>query len=113
MRALVTGASGFIGSTLVKELLSRGYKVTCLARKTSNLCCLEDLDVSIIYGDCTDKDSLRQLPVNFSYIFHLAGLTKAKKDEDFFAANAEGTENLLECMSANSQGVKRFLYLSS
>ena len=113
MHALVTGATGFIGSNLVKELVKRDYKVTCLARKTSDLSCLEDLDVSIVYGDCTDKDSLRQLPVNFSYVFHLAGLTKAKKEEDFFAANASGTENLLDCLSQNAQVVKRFLYMSS
>jgi nucleoside-diphosphate-sugar epimerase len=113
MRVLVTGATGFIGSNLVKELVKRGYEVTCLARKTSNIHCLEDLNVSIVYGDCTDKDSLRQLPVNFSYVFHLAGLTKAKKEEDFFAANADGTENLLDCLSQNAHVVKRFLYMSS
>ena len=113
MRALVTGATGFIGNNLVKELVKRGYKVSCLARKTSDLRCLEDLDVSIVYGDCTDKDSMRQLPVNFSYVFHLAGLTKAKKEEDFFVTNANGTENLLSSLSQNAQGVKRFLYMSS
>lgn len=113
MDALVTGATGFIGSNLVKELLKRDYKVTCLARKTSDLRSLEGLDVSVIYGDCTDKDSLMRLPVNFSYVFHLAGLTKAKKEEDFFAANANGTENLLDCLSKNAQVVKRFLYMSS
>src|SRR5574340_729751 len=96
IHALVTGATGFIGSNLVKELLNRGYKVTCLARRTSDLRSLEGLDVSFVYGDCTDKDSLRQLPVNCSHVFHLAGLTKAKKEEDFFVANAIGTENLLE-----------------
>lgn len=113
MHALVTGATGFIGSNLVRELLKRGYKVTCLSRKTSDLSCLEDLDVSIVFGDCTDKASLLQLPLNFSYVFHLAGLTKAKREEDFFAANANGTENLLDCLSQNAQVVKRFLYMSS
>jgi len=111
--ALVTGATGFIGSNLVKELLKRDYKVTCLARKTSDLRSLEDLDVSIVYGDCTDKDSLRQLPANFSYVFHLAGLTKAKREEDFFAANSGGTDNILEHLSQNARVVKRFLYMSS
>ena len=113
MKALVTGATGFIGSNLVKELVKRGYEVTCLARKTSDLRCLEDLDVNIVYGDCTDKDSIQQLPANFHYVFHLAGLTKAKKEEDFFVTNANGTENLLNVLSANSHSLKRFLYMSS
>ena len=113
MRALVTGATGFIGSSLVKELLKRDYKVTCLTRKTSDLRSLEDLDVNIVYGDCTDKDSMRQLPVNFSHIFHLAGLTKARKEEDFLAVNANGTENLLDRLSQGAGGIKRFVYMSS
>jgi len=113
MKALVTGATGFIGSNLVRELVKRDYKVTCLARKTSDLRYLEDLDVSIVYGDCTDEDSLKQLSADFSYVFHLAGLTKAKKEEDFFAANVQGTENLLNALSGNAQTVKRFLYMSS
>ncbi|MFZ2197056.1 MAG: NAD-dependent epimerase/dehydratase family protein [Thermodesulfovibrionales bacterium] len=113
MHALVTGATGFIGSNLVRELVKRGYKVTCLARKSSDLSSLEDFDVNIVYGDCTDKDSLLQLPLDFSYVFHLAGLTKAKREEDFFAANVNGTENLLDCLSRDAQVVKRFLYMSS
>ncbi len=113
MKALVTGATGFIGSSLVKELVKRGYEVTCLARKTSNLQCLEGLDVSIVCGDCTDQDSLRQLPTHFNYVFHLAGLTKAKKKEDFFLTNGKGTENLLNALSADTKALKRFLYMSS
>jgi len=113
MKVLVTGATGFIGSNLVKELVKRDYEVTCLTRKTSNLSCLEELDVRIVYGDCTEKDSLKQLSADFSYIFHLAGLTKAIKEKDFFATNGEGTENLLRALSANTQSVKRFLYMSS
>jgi nucleoside-diphosphate-sugar epimerase len=113
MKVLVTGATGFIGSNLVKELVKRDYEVTCLTRKTSNLRCLEDLEVSIVHGDCTDKDSLKRLSADFSYVFHLAGLTKAKKEEDFFLTNGRGTENLLNVLSARTKALKRFLYMSS
>lgn len=113
MKVLVTGATGFIGSNLVKELVKRDYEVTCLTRKTSNLRCLEDLDVSIVHGDCTDKDSLKRLSADFSYVFHLAGLTKAKKEEDFFLTNGRGTENLLNVLSARTKALQRFLYMSS
>ncbi|RPI36116.1 MAG: NAD-dependent epimerase/dehydratase family protein [Nitrospiraceae bacterium] len=113
LRALVTGATGFIGSNLARELVKRDYEVTCLARRTSSLKWLQDLDVSVVYGDCTDKDSLKQLPSNFHYVFHLAGLTKAKKEEDFLVTNVNGTENLLRFLSDNAHEVKRFIYMSS
>ena len=113
MKVLVTGATGFIGSNLVKELVKRDYEVTCLTRKTSNLRCLEDLEVSIVHGDCTDKDSLKRLSADFSYVFHLAGLTKTKKEEDFFLTNGKGTENLLKVLSSGTKALKRFLYMSS
>ncbi|MCK5138385.1 MAG: NAD-dependent epimerase/dehydratase family protein, partial [Thermodesulfovibrionia bacterium] len=53
MKALITGATGFIGSHLVDELFKRGYKVTCLVRKTSDITWLEGLDIEIIEGDCS------------------------------------------------------------
>jgi len=113
MKALVTGATGFIGSNLVKELVKRGHDVTCLVRKTSDLRCLEDLAVGIAFGDCTDRDSLLQLPRDFSHVFHLAGLTKARREEDFYVTNVQGTKNLLAALSSRAQSLKRFLYMSS
>lgn len=113
MKALVTGATGFIGSALVKALAGKGYEVACLARKTSSLRYLEDLDVHIVSGDCTDKDSLRHLPSGFRYVFHLAGLTKANTEKEFFLSNETGTENLLSVLSAGRQPLTRFLYVSS
>jgi len=113
MKALVTGATGFIGSSLARELLKRGYEVTCLKRKTSDPGWLMDLDVRFVHGDCNDSDSLKQLPADVDYVFHLAGLTKAKKEEDFFETNATGTENLLCFLSKNAPGIKRFIYMSS
>lgn len=113
MKALVTGATGFIGSHLAAELIKRGYRITCLVRKTSNMRWIEGIDAKIVYGDCEDESSLRGLPGDFEYIFHVAGLTKAKKREDFFCANVKGTENLLKAVVAKGTGLKRFLYLSS
>jgi nucleoside-diphosphate-sugar epimerase len=113
MRALVTGATGFIGSHLVEELLKRGYLVTCLLRKASSLKWIEGLDVSIKYGDCLDGESLLEAVRDVDFVFHLAGLTKAARKEDFFSVNAGGTENLLKALLANNPGVRRFLHLSS
>ena len=113
MKALVTGATGFIGSHLVDELIKKGYEVACLARKTSNLKWIEGLDITVLYGDCEDEESLKDIPSDAQYIFHLAGLTKAKNDEDFFCVNVKGTENLLKAVSERMPGLKRFVYLSS
>lgn len=112
MKALVTGATGFIGSHLVEELLKRGYDVTCLVRKSSNLRWIDSLKVNLVYGDC-EKGTLEHLPDDVDYVYHLAGLTKAKRDEDFFCVNARGTENFLKALSSRARGLKRFLYLSS
>ena len=53
-RALVTGATGFIGKRLVRTLLDQGYRVTCLVRKNSNLDSLEHSGCKFVYGDLTE-----------------------------------------------------------
>lgn len=113
MRALVTGATGFIGSHLCEELTKRGYEVTCLVRETSDLKWLEGIDLKFIKGDCTFVESLFDAVTGFDYIFHLAGLTKARTEEDFFCANAKGTENLITAVAKKNPKVKRLVYLSS
>ncbi len=113
MKALVTGATGFIGSHLVEELIKKGYGVTCLVRQTSHLKWIEGLEVDVLYGDCEDEGSLGQIPQDLDYVFHLAGLTKARRNEDFFCVNVEGTRNLLRAVMARAPGVRRFIYLSS
>ncbi len=113
MKALVTGATGFIGSHLCEELIRRGYEVSCLSRETSNLRWIENLDVRLIKGDCTDRASLNDVISGFDYIFHLAGLTKSRSANEFFCINAKGTENLVSTIVENNPKIKRFLYLSS
>jgi nucleoside-diphosphate-sugar epimerase len=113
MKALITGATGFIGSHLCAELVRRGYQVTCLSRATSNLKWIEDLEIRFVRGDCTDRGSLRDIVGGFDYVFHLAGLTKSCSSDDFFCINAGGTENLIKTVAEKKSGLKRFIYLSS
>lgn len=109
MKVLVTGASGFIGSHLVEGLTKKNYKVECLVRKNSNLQHLKNLDVRLIQGDITDKDSL-----NFSDIdtvFHLASETGNVTKDRYYLVNYQGTKNLLnKCIESN---VRKFIYFSS
>jgi nucleoside-diphosphate-sugar epimerase len=113
MKALVTGATGFIGSHLADVLLRKGFEVTCLVRNTSNLSYLEDLNVKLVQGDCMKKESLYNAVADADYVFHLAGLTKACSEADFFNANVKGTENILAAVLEKNRDIKRFVYMSS
>jgi nucleoside-diphosphate-sugar epimerase len=113
MKALVTGATGFIGSHLIGELIKRGYSVTCLVRRTSETKWLDGLEADRLCGDCGDRESLRGLIKGFDYIFHLAGLTKAASSGDFHIINAKGTENIIDAALCENPGIRRFIYISS
>jgi dihydroflavonol-4-reductase len=113
MHALVTGASGFIGSHLVELLIKKGYTVRCLLRKTSSMAWLKDLPIEIVHGDVFDVAALEQAVKGVDYVFHSAGLTKAKKKIDYFKANAEGTQLLLDAAIKVNPSLRRFVFLSS
>ena len=113
MKALVTGAAGFIGSYLTEALIKRGFEVTCIARRTSNRRWIEHLNVNYIFCDLADIEEYADKIVNFNYIFHVAGRTKAVSERDFFLANAECTEKLLQVTAEKNPDLTRFVYLSS
>jgi nucleoside-diphosphate-sugar epimerase len=113
MKALVTGATGFIGSHLVESLIRQGFEVVCLVRNLSRQGFLEGIDVEKIQGDCTDSASLTPAVKCVDYVFHLAGLTKAKSDKDFFAGNVIATKNMLEAVHKYAPNIERFFHLSS
>lgn len=113
MKTFVTGATGFIGSHLVDSLLKKGFEVTCLVRESSSLRYLEGLNVKLVYGDCCKADLFYEAVQDCDYIFHIAGLTKAKNKDDFYYANVVGTENLLKVILKVGNNIKRFFYLSS
>ncbi len=113
MKALVTGATGFIGSFLVGALSRKGYDVTCLVRKTSNLKWLKHLRLQYLQADLADTDSYAGKLGEFEYIFHLAGLTKADSAKDFYHANTECTQKLVTAAAEMNPALKRFLHVSS
>ncbi len=113
MKALVTGASGFIGSHLAEALLCKGYDVRCLVRSRSKIRWLETLCVELKEGDCLRPDTLEEAVKGCDYIFHLAGITKACRENDFFCVNVDGTRNLVEVARRYGDKLKRFVFVSS
>ncbi|NOZ56481.1 MAG: NAD-dependent epimerase/dehydratase family protein [Calditrichaeota bacterium] len=113
MQVLVTGANGFVGSFLVEELLRRGHSVRCLVRKTSNLQWIQHLPVDLVYGEVTRPETLGPAVEGVQQVYHLAGVTKARRREDYFRVNAGGTENLLRACEEHAGDLTRFLLVSS
>jgi len=113
LKALVTGATGFIGSHLVEALLQRGVHVRSLIRKTSGLKWLEGLPIEIVQGDCNDKVSLGEAVKGVDQVFHLAGVTKAVQEKTYFEVNAFGTENLVRVCLEHNPHLQKFIYVSS
>jgi len=113
MKALVTGASGFIGSTLIQELNTRGFEVSALMRKTSSAANLEGLKYERLEGDLSDLRSLKSAVKGMDYVFHLAGTIFGPNRQYFFEHNSEGTRRLAEAVAENCPSLKRFVFVSS
>jgi len=112
MKVLVTGANGFIGSSLVRYLSGNGYSVRGLIRAQADLKFLEGLDCDLLYADITNTENLEAATKGMDIVIHTAGLSSDWGDwNDFIQTNVEGTINMV---SASARcGVKRFVHLSS
>ncbi|MBL7995744.1 NAD-dependent epimerase/dehydratase family protein [bacterium] len=113
MKALVTGATGFIGSHLVESLIAKKYEVICTVRPTSDLVWLKGLNCRLVQGDITDRESLIAPVREAEYIFHVGGITKAKKEADYYKINADGSRILYEVCLEHNPGIKKIVHLSS
>lgn len=110
--AFVTGGTGFIGSHLVEALLHSGYsEVRCLVR--SNLKWLDGLDIVPVFGDLTKSDILRDALRDVDYVYHVAGITRAKDWETLERSNIFITTALLEVVHDACPDVKKVLITSS
>jgi nucleoside-diphosphate-sugar epimerase len=112
MRALVTGANGFLGQHLVTRLLQEGYLVRALVRSSSQPKALEASGVELMYGDVGEPSSLLPAVEGCQLVFHLAGVRRAPSRELFFRVNAQGTRHLCEAM-ARSGSRQRLILCSS
>jgi nucleoside-diphosphate-sugar epimerase len=112
MKALVTGATGCIGSHLAEELLNRGHQVRALVRKSSNLSEIQHLPMELFYGDVTDREAVRQAVAGMDVVYHTAArMNDWGPWKIFHEQNIAGTLNLLE--AGLESGIKRFVHTSS
>jgi dihydroflavonol-4-reductase len=111
--AAVTGANGFVGSHLVDYLLGKNFEVRCVVRKSSNLQWLEGKKIKIFDCGLFDKDGLREAFKSVNYIFHVAGVVKAKDEAGYFKGNVEATKVLLEVAVEMNEQLKKFIVVSS
>lgn len=116
MKALVTGATGFLGANLVRKLLKEGLIVKVFIRKTSNTIALEGLDIEKSFGDILDRDAIAKALIGCNVVFHTAGivslgiLDKSAK-EMMWNVNVKGTLNLLE--ESFKAGIEKVIYTST
>lgn len=113
MKALVTGATGFVGAAVARALVAAGADVRVLVRPNSDLCNLGRLKAEPVHGDLRDRDSLRRALADCRHLYHVAAhyALWAKNPAIFYDVNVTGTRTLLE--TAREVGIERIVYTST
>lgn len=113
MKFLVTGATGFVGSVVARQLLAGGDEVRVLARPGSDRRNLHGLDVECIEGDLRRPESLCRACHGIDGLYHVAADYRlwSRQPQDLYDSNVTGTRNLME--AALAAGVPRVVYTSS
>ena len=113
MTTLVTGAAGFLGSHVTRQLVTRGESVRVLMRPASNNRAISDLSLEYVTGDLRDASSLERAMKGVKRVFHVAADYRlwAKRPQDIYDSNVGGTRNLLA--AAKAAGVEQLVYTST
>lgn len=110
---LVTGATGFVGSHLVDQLIERGHSVRCLVRQSSKLRYLKHPKIELAYGGLDDSTDWEAAFADIDTIYHVAGTTFARRAKDYFIVNHQGTEAILAETLKRGDKIKKFVHISS
>jgi dihydroflavonol-4-reductase len=113
MKCFVTGATGFLGSHVARQLLASGAELRLLVRSTSRLDNIADLAAEHVTGDLRDSDSLKHGMEGCEFVFHVAADYRlwSLNHQELYDSNVEGTRNILR--AARECGVRRVIYTSS
>ena len=110
MKALVIGATGFVGSYLTRALIRRGDSVRILARTPARATALQAAGAEVRLGDLGQPGSLQGIAEGIDVVFHLASAIAASA-EVFEQIDVQGTEHML--IEAQRAGVRRFIYVGT
>src|SRR5260370_28109416 len=113
MTTLVTGAAGFLGSHVTRQLVARGKEVRVLLRASSTNRAIADLPLEYVTGDLRDPGSLDRAMKGVKRVFHVAADYRlwARRSREIYDSNVGGTRNLLE--AARRAGVEQVVYTST
>jgi dihydroflavonol-4-reductase len=113
MTTLVTGAAGFLGSHVARQLVARGENVRVLLRPSSQNRAIADLPLEYVTGDLRDTNSLDRALKGVHRVFHAAADYRlwAQHSQDIYDSNVGGTKNILA--AAKRAGVEQFIYTST
>ena len=113
MKTLITGATGFVGSAVIRQLLHAGHTVRALVRPNSDRRNLSGLPVEIVMGDLNDRASLDHAITGCDTLFHVAADYRlwVPRPEEIYGTNVNGTLNIMH--AAAKAGVERIVYTSS
>ncbi len=113
MKVFVTGATGFIGASIVRELLKDGHQVKALVRNGSNIANLKGLELEIFRGDLHNQKHLADGMSDCNWLFHAAADYRlwCPEPKAMYHANVDGTRTLME--AALAVGVSRVVYTST
>jgi nucleoside-diphosphate-sugar epimerase len=111
-RALVTGATGFVGSNLVAHLRHLGWEVNCLVRDAARAAPLEQLGANLFLGHLDDEESIECAIAETDCVFHVAGRVRALSSRQFEKDNVVGTRHVMEAAAAQDESPV-VIYVSS
>lgn len=113
MKALVTGATGFIGSNLVKRLLKESWKVKALVRAKSDYAVIKKWGVDILIGDITSSKSVQVASQGVDVFFNCAAALPYHRlpEKDYWEVNVRGVENVLK--ACRKERVRRIVHIST
>ncbi len=113
MTTLVTGAAGFLGSHVARQIVARGESVRVLMRPSSNNRAISDLPLEYVTGDLRDAASLERAMNGVKRVFHVAADYRlwAKNPQEIYDSNVGGTKNLLA--AAKNAGIEQLIYTST
>jgi nucleoside-diphosphate-sugar epimerase len=108
----VTGATGFVGSHVVRRLSAAGHRVRILARRMPITALTPDRPLEVVLGDLDDRPALHRLVEGADAVIHVAGIIKARHAAGFHKANVEGTRNVATALGTVSADT-RVVHVSS